>query len=88
MVNLNELVARIQWDQKYRENKGVDSLGINIFSESENTDRASSKLNGQFVHFQILIDVLLRIKPNEKDETELIALCKKNFKGNQVDCRI
>lgn len=50
--------------------------------------QSTSELNGEFVHSQIFIDVLLRIKPNQSDRNELIARCNKTYKGNDSELAI
>jgi hypothetical protein len=64
-------------DQKSRI-KFEESLSLNIL------DRSSTSLNGEFLHSQLLIDVLLRMKPNEKDKRDLIALCKNEYENKDV----
>ncbi len=39
-------------------------------------------LNGQFLHSQLLIDVLIRMKSTSTDKDELISLCKSEYNGN------
>jgi len=58
------------------------SLLINIFSTSENADKSTTGLNGQFVYFQLLIDCLLRMKSSEQDKNELISICRQEYQGN------
>ena len=64
--------------------KVVEPLSLNIFTASSDAEQSSTGLNGQFLHAQLLIDVLLRMKPNETDRQELIALLKKTYKGNDA----
>ena len=54
-----------------------EPLSLNV------SDRLASSLDGQFLHLQLLIDILLRMKPNEKDKEELNDLCKTQYKGNE-----
>ncbi|CAF4198817.1 unnamed protein product [Rotaria sp. Silwood2] len=78
--NLNELINIIRTNQKYRV-RLEESLGINVL------DRSSTALNGEFLHSQLLIDVLIRMKPNEQDKKELIEMCKIEYKGNEAELR-
>lgn len=78
---MKELIVRIKSDQKKR-TKDEQALLINIFSTNEASDQSTTGLNGQFVYFQLLIDCLLRMKPNEEDKNELISICKTNYQGN------
>ncbi|CAF3409601.1 unnamed protein product [Rotaria socialis] len=83
-VELNELVHQIRLDHK---NLSImdDQLPFNIFSMNENDEQSSIELNGQFLYSQLLIDVLMQIKPNEKDKRELITLCRKSYKDNEKE---
>lgn len=44
---------------------------------------STAKLDDSCIHFQILMDTLLRIRSNEEDINELLSLCKKEYKGNK-----
>jgi hypothetical protein len=61
---------------------------FNIFTVNGNPDRSTTGLNGGFVHSLLVIDVLLRIKPVEKDTQELIGLCKNAYKDNKIELNI
>jgi hypothetical protein len=61
---------------------------INIFTVVDDIDQTTTGMNGHFVHFLLLIDVLLRIKPVETDKDELIKLCKNEYKGNKTELNI
>ncbi len=76
-----ELVTRIQSDRERRK-KGDEPILFTVQGQS------TSELNGEFVHSQIFIDVLLRIKPNQSDRNELIARCNKTYKGNDSELAI
>ncbi|CAF4684438.1 unnamed protein product [Rotaria socialis] len=51
-------------------------------------DRSSTELNGEFLHSQLLIDVLIRMKPSQQDKNELLALLKKEYKTNEADLKL
>ncbi|CAF0761299.1 unnamed protein product [Adineta steineri] len=86
---LDELVNKIISDQTKRTLTEIDqSLPISIFNANNNTDQSTMELNGQFVHSQLLIDVLLRLKVTSEDKNELIALCQKEYKSNKVQMAI
>ncbi|CAF1237620.1 unnamed protein product [Adineta ricciae] len=72
-----DLVREIESDRQRRK-KGDEPILISIQGKS------TSELNGQFVHSQILIDVLLRIKPTREDKDELISRCYKTYKENDI----
>ena len=74
-TSLDELIHRIRIDHKNR-TKAEEPLSLNIL------DRSSTGLNGQFLHSQLLIYVLLKMNPNERDKCDLIALCKNEYKNN------
>ncbi len=86
-VKLDELISRIKADQKKRV-KVEDPIMINIFMVSDISEQSTNGLNGQFVHSLLLIDVILRMKSAETDKEELIALCKKEYKGNKTQLDI
>ncbi len=77
-VQLNDLLCRLQ--QNLRQPVEVDeALPMNIFID----DQSTTGLNGQYVHFLLLINMLLRMRPNENDKRELLALCKEEYIGNE-----
>ena len=47
------------------------------------TDLSAIKFGDSGVHFQMLINILLRMRFNEKDRNDLISFCKKEYKGNK-----
>jgi tetratricopeptide (TPR) repeat protein len=76
-----ELVSRIQ-SVRERRKKGDEPILFTVQGQS------TSELNGEFVHAQIFIDVLLRIKPNQADKDEFIARCNKTYKGNDTELTV
>ncbi|CAF1383235.1 unnamed protein product [Didymodactylos carnosus] len=76
-----DLVTQIQSDRERRK-KGDEPVLFTVQGQS------TTELNGQFVHSQIFIDVLLRIKPNQVDKDEFIARCNKTFKENDSELAI
>ncbi|CAF1278691.1 unnamed protein product [Rotaria magnacalcarata] len=82
-----ELINRIQQDQTKRTKIKVDEvLSINIFNKDQG--QSTTGLNGQFVHFQLLIDCLLRMKSSTQERNDLIHLCKEEYKGNPHELSI
>ncbi|CAF2212799.1 unnamed protein product [Rotaria magnacalcarata] len=73
-TKLDELIDIIRVDQKNR-GRNEEALAVNIL------DRSSTELNGDFLHSQLLIDVLIRMTPSQQDENELLALLKKEYKS-------
>jgi tetratricopeptide (TPR) repeat protein len=83
-VSLDALVSQMECDQIKKRSFQVDEpFSISTFNTSNsNTDQSSMGLNGHFIHSQLVIDVLLRIKPIQTDMNELITLCKNEYKDN------
>ncbi|CAF3207290.1 unnamed protein product [Rotaria socialis] len=80
-TKLDELIDIIRVDQKNR-GRNEEALAMDIL------DRSSTELNGEFLHSQLLIDVLIRMKPSQQDKNELLALLKKEYKANEVDLKL
>ncbi|CAF3388694.1 unnamed protein product [Rotaria socialis] len=78
---LVELIDAIQVDQKHQ-SQNEQSLSMDIL------DRSSTELNGEFLHSQLLIDVLIGMKPNKQDQNELIELLMKEYQGNESELKI
>jgi tetratricopeptide (TPR) repeat protein len=76
-----ELVSQIQSDRERRK-KGDEPILFTVQGQS------TSELNGEFVHSQIFIDVLLRIKPTQADRDEFISRCSKTYKENDSELAI
>ncbi|CAF3693270.1 unnamed protein product [Rotaria sp. Silwood1] len=87
IIKSEDLINQIQHDQINRIKKKDDEiLPINIF----NTDQGQSTtgLNGQFVHSQLLIDCLLRMKSSIYEKNDLVTVCKDEYKGNPHELSI
>lgn len=82
IINLDNLVDRIKSDQGIR-NKPDEPMRINLFYASRNSDKSTTELNGQFIHFLLLIDVLMRMEFSERDKKNLIDLCKDRYADNK-----
>ena len=76
-----DLVNQIQSD-RVRRKKGEEPFLFTIQGQS------TTELNGEFVHSQIFLDVLLRIPPDQADKDELVARCNKTYKGNDSELAI
>ncbi|CAF3216441.1 unnamed protein product [Rotaria socialis] len=83
VVNLDDLIDRIKRDQKIRV-KHDQPMIMNIYDNSRNPDESTTELNGNFIHYLLLIDVLIRMKFNEKDNKKFIEFCKDKFSGNDL----
>ncbi|CAM4799156.1 unnamed protein product [Rotaria magnacalcarata] len=88
-VRLDDLVSQITTDQTKRiHNKVDEALPICTFTAGAGQDQLTTGLNGQFIHSQLLIDCLLRIKSTSSAKNELIAVCKKEYEGNKAGLEI
>lgn len=86
IVLLDELISLIRSDQARRNRKTVDEpLSMNLSNATSKHEQSTSDLGGQFLHFQLLIDCLLRMKSSSTDSKELIALCQEYYKGNEIE---
>ena len=84
IVQLKDLIHVIKQDQKGRV-KIEEPLTINIFNVNNKKDQSTTGLNGNFVHSLLLIDVLIRMKSIESDKQQLIQLCKKEYRTNNME---
>ncbi|CAF1221230.1 unnamed protein product [Adineta steineri] len=81
-VEMDELVLQIREDHKNRR-KIEEPVWMNMFTTVNDAGKSTTGINGQFVFSQLLLDCLLRLKPNENDRNELISYCEKEYEGNQ-----
>lgn len=88
-VQLPELIAQIQSDQTKRNTNNIDdTLPFNIFNTNFVQEQSTIGMNGQFVHSQLLIDCLIRMKSTNATKSELIALCKNQYQDNTAQLNI
>ena len=84
IVELKDLLYVIKQDQNSRV-KSEEPLSINIFKTGTNkADQSTTELNGNFIHSLLLIDVQ-RMKSIESDKQQLIQLCKKEYRTNNME---
>ena len=90
MVQLDELIQKIKADQTQRQHRKVDeTLAISIFKSNAQTEgQSSTGLNGQFIHSQLLIECLIRMKSSSDERQELIALGKRQYRNNPAELQI
>ncbi|CAF1302278.1 unnamed protein product [Rotaria sordida] len=89
ITELNDLLNQIQLDHSKRiENKVDEPFIINISKFNNITDKSTKELNGEFLHSQLLMDCLLRMKSNITDKNEFISLCKKFYKNNSKELNL
>jgi hypothetical protein len=88
-MQLNELMAQIQFDHKMQlHNKRNESLAFSICNATAAIDgQSTTELNGQFLHSQLLIDCLIRMKSTSTDKNELVSFCKVQYKRNKNELK-
>ncbi|CAF0766388.1 unnamed protein product [Adineta steineri] len=81
-IDYDELITQIKVDHmkcKYIK----DEILFDIFRIDQSTD-----LNNKFLYSQILIDVLLQMDSVSNDITDLMSLCRNQYKGNKTELNI
>ena len=65
-----------------------DLFSFNILNNNAEQDRSTAELDGHFVHSQLLIDCLQRMKSASKEIEEFVQTCRehKDFKENEARC--
>jgi tetratricopeptide (TPR) repeat protein len=84
MLNVNDTNLR----SKRRLNEINQNFLMNIFQTNNEHGQTLTGLNGQFVNFQILMDVLLRMKITMDDKNEFIDLCKRELNNDKTELKI
>ncbi|CAF2513802.1 unnamed protein product [Rotaria sp. Silwood2] len=87
LVQLDDLINQITLDQKER-GKQEEPMVMSFYNVSSNADKSTTQLNGHFIHSLLLIDVLIRMKPNDADKKKLIEICKEEFDDNEPQLAI
>lgn len=83
IVSLQKLFPQIYSDHKKQSgNKVKENLSFNIFNSNIKQDQSTTGMNGQFVHSQLLIDCLLRMKSTAVVKNELIGIHRKEHESN------
>ncbi len=90
IVVLDELIQKILSDHKERKTKKIDeAFSISVFTTGgAGEEQSTSGINGHFIHSQLLIDCLIKMKSTSNDKTELISFCKKEYEGNNAELKI
>lgn len=88
-MQLDELMAHVQMDRnKQINNKRNESLAFSIFNTVDVVqEQSTTGVNGQFLHSQLLIDCLIRMKSTPTDKNELVSLCKIQYKRNKTELK-
>ena len=77
---MDDMLDQITLDRK-RWHRVGEPLTFTMFNIRQDAERSSLNINGTFLHFQLLIDLLLRLKSNMDHRKELIDLCRKEYAG-------
>ncbi|CAF3485807.1 unnamed protein product [Rotaria sp. Silwood1] len=90
IVRLDDLFHHIQVDRtqikhhKFDEELPFCAFNSNILNEGQSL----TELNGQFIHFQLLVDCLIRMKPSLNEKQEFITYLKEKFEKNSDELKI
>ncbi|CAF2071495.1 unnamed protein product [Rotaria magnacalcarata] len=81
------LVLSIQ--DKSRSQRILDQpLALEIFNTRTNQGKSSTELNGQFVHSQLLINCLMRMRSTSNDKADFVSFLKKAYAHNESNMTI
>ncbi|CAF3102110.1 unnamed protein product [Rotaria socialis] len=81
------LVLSIQ--DKSRSQRILDQpLALDIFDTRANQGKSSTELNGQFVHSQLLINCLMRMRSTPNDKADFVSFLKKAYAHNESNLTI
>ena len=83
-VQLDDLVSRIKLEQKSY-GKLNEPIAISFFSATDDIQQSTMGLNGEFIHYLLLINVLLRMKTVESDKEKLVHLFQTTPPYNEDD---
>ncbi|CAF4072283.1 unnamed protein product, partial [Rotaria sordida] len=88
ITELCELLTQITNDHVKRE-KVEEPFSISVLHGVDGEQEKSwLDINGNYLHFQLLIDVLIRMKSSLNDKDEFIELCKNEYHGNSLQYNI
>jgi hypothetical protein len=87
---LDELVLKVLAAQEKptTHDRFEEKLSINIYHTSGTHEQSTTELNGQFVHSQILIDCLIRMRSTSTDKSEFINYCMEEYANNNSQLNI
>jgi tetratricopeptide (TPR) repeat protein len=81
VVKRKELIAQIKADENAR-SKIEEPITLTVFTAAQKSEQSTTELNGNFLHSLLLIDALLRLKPDKNDKKELVSFCHKECKDD------
>ena len=61
---------------------------MHIYNPDTPKESSTTGLNGQFLHFQLLIDVLLRLQPQSTDRRDFLRFCQENYTDDRFELEI
>ncbi|CAF2513792.1 unnamed protein product [Rotaria sp. Silwood2] len=87
VILLDDLINQITLDQQ---DGGIqeEPMSMTFYNASGKADKSTTELNGHFIHFLLLIDVLLRMESSDADKKQLIEICKDTFDDNEPQLAI
>lgn len=87
--DIDVLVNRIRCDHLCTLRFQCDEpLPVNIFNSKSGQGQSTSSLNSKFIHSELSMDVLLRMKCDLHDRKELLEICKKEYRLDQNEMKI
>ncbi|CAF1168229.1 unnamed protein product [Didymodactylos carnosus] len=86
ITTINELINKIADDQKRRELTDDTAIPINVFNPRQEIQKNLSTENGNFMWFQLFVEVLLRMSKyyTQLSSTEFVKICKQQYRENDV----
>ena len=85
---MNVLLENIRLDCRRRRRQLDQSLPISLLKGDNTQGKSTSELNGKFLHSELSIDVLLRMKSHREDQKEFIEFCRKEYKHDPSELEI
>ena len=82
VVDFPDLLHRIRID--HIDSHQPDQL-LTIYIHRRNPDKSTNDLNGDYLHSQLLVNCLLKMKSNSNDRNEFIENCKSQQKENSSE---
>jgi hypothetical protein len=87
-VHLDQVADRIRYFEGRFLRSTKEFFSIDIFNPNQKTSELSStEINGRFLFTQLLLDILLRMKPKLNDKDEFITRCSELFKNNPSELK-
>lgn len=86
--DLNKLIDKIHSFLIKHRTRVDEPLNISLIHPSDFQGKSTTYLDGNFLHSQVSLDVLLRMKPSSTEKQELINVCRKEYLGNDEELTI